>query len=188
VIPIAHAVGFGAPIVVTAFNYQKGLQEGVELTASYDRGPWPVYANAAVSRAMAKNIVSAQYNFTAPERAFISGTWIHLDHDQKYSASAGAAFAVNRDSQHPTRLSVDAIVQSGLHAGTTTIPNGVALPAYGQVSMSVVQKIAPGTELRLDILHAGDTIYQIRNRTGVGVGAPQYGIRRTILAGIAQRF
>ena len=179
---------FGAPIILTAFNYQKGLQEGVELTASYDRGPWSLYGNAAVSCAMGKDIVSAQYNFTAPELAFIAGNWIHLDHDQKYSASAGAAYTMNSDSPHPTRLSVDAIVQSGLRASTATIPNGVALPTYGQVNMSVVQKIATGTELRLDVLNVGDTIYQIRNGTGVGVGAPQYGIRRTILAGVTQRF
>jgi hypothetical protein len=38
------------------------------------------------------------------------------------------------------------------------------------------------------VLNAGDTIYEIRNGTGVSVGAPQYGLRRTILAGITQRF
>ena len=30
---------FGAPIILTAFNYAQGIQTGVELTASYDRGP-----------------------------------------------------------------------------------------------------------------------------------------------------
>ncbi len=35
---------FGAPIILTAFNYAEGTQQGVELTASYDRGPWSVYA------------------------------------------------------------------------------------------------------------------------------------------------
>ena len=33
-----------------------------------------------------------------------------------------------------------------------------------------------------------DIIYEIRNGTGVGVGAPQFGIRRTILAGVMQKF
>ncbi len=76
---------FGAPIILTAFNYQQGLQEGVEMTGSYDRGPWSIYGNAAVSRAMGKDIVSAQYNFSASELAFIADNWIHLDHDQKWS-------------------------------------------------------------------------------------------------------
>jgi hypothetical protein len=102
--------------------------------------------------------------------------------------SAGIAYTANRDRQHPTRLSVDAIVQSGLRAGTATVPNGIALPVYGAVNMSVVQRVASRTELRLDILNIGDNTYQICNGTGVGVGAPQFGIRRTILAGLTQRF
>jgi hypothetical protein len=43
-------------------------------------------------------------------------------------------------------------------------------------------------ELRLDVLNIGDAVYEIRNGTGVGVGAPQFGIRRAILAGLTQRF
>src|SRR5262249_832617 len=61
-----------------------------------------------------------------------------------------------------------------------------AMPVLGYlaVNTSVVQKldlgIGAGTELRLDILNIRDAVYQIRNSTGVGVGAPQFGIRRTI--------
>ncbi len=179
---------FGAPIILTAFNYENGLQEGIEFTGSYDRGPWSVYGNAAVSRAVGENIVSAQFNFQPDELAFIANNIIHLDHDQKWTGSGGIAYTANRDSQYPTRLSVDAIVQSGLRASTPTVPNGIALAVYGAVNLSVVQKIASRTELRLDILNVGDDTYQIRNGTGVGVGAPQYGIRRTILAGLTQRF
>jgi outer membrane cobalamin receptor len=179
---------FGAPIILTAFNYAEGMQEGVELTGSYDHGPWSAYGNVALSRAMGKDIVSAQYNFSAADLAYIANNWIHLDHDQLWTGSAGIAYTANSDSQHPTRLSVDAVVQSGLRASTATVPNGVALPTYGVVNMSVVQKVATGTELRVDILNIGDNTYEIRNGTGVGVGAPQFGIRRTILAGITQRF
>ena len=64
---------FGAPIILTAFNYAHGLQEGVESTASYDRGPWSIYGNLARSRAMGKDIVSAQFNFGAGR------TGVHLE-------------------------------------------------------------------------------------------------------------
>jgi hypothetical protein len=33
-----------------------------------------------------------------------------------------------------------------------------------------------------------DQVYQIRNGSGVGVGNPQFGLRRTFLAGLTQRF
>ncbi len=41
---------------------------------------------------------------------------------------------------------------------------------------------------QLDVLNVTDAKYEIRDGTGVGVGAPQYGLRRTILAGLTQRF
>jgi outer membrane receptor protein involved in Fe transport len=179
---------FGAPIILTAFNYAHGRQEGLEVTTSYDRGPWSIYGNIAWSRALGQDITSAQFNFGAEELAFIADNFIHLDHDQTWDGSAGIAYTLNRTSDHPTRFSMDALLQSGLRASTATIPNGIALPTYGQVNLSVVQKLPSQTELRLDVLNVGDTVYQIRNGTGVGVGAPQYGIRRTILAGVTQRF
>jgi hypothetical protein len=42
--------------------------------------------------------------------------------------------------------------------------------------------------LRLDVLNIGDAVYEIRNGTEVGGDVPQFGIRRTILAGLTQRF
>ena len=183
---------FGAPIILTAFNYANAYVYGAELTASYDRGPWSIYGNLAYGRAMGKNIISAQFNFAPDELAFISQNYIHLDHDQTWTGSAGIAYTLNMDTDHPTRFSADAVLQSGLRASSATVPNGLALPTYGVVNLSIVQKlntgVGRGTELRLDVLNVGDTVYQIRNGTGVGVGAPQYGLRRTILAGLTQRF
>ena len=179
---------FGAPIILTAFNYASGQQSGVELTTSYDRGPLSLYANLAYARAVGKDIDSAQFNFSAAELAYIQGNYIHLDHDQTWTGSAGGAYTFNPDSTRPTRVSADLVLQSGLRASTATVPNGVALPTYATVNLSAVQQLRPGTQLRLDILNLADETYEIRNGTGVGVGAPQYGIRRTILAGITQRF
>ena len=179
---------FGAPIILTAFNYARGEQSGIELTASYDRGPLALYGNLAWSRAVGKTINSAQFNFQPSELAFIASNIIHLDHDQTWSGSAGGAYIFNRDSPHATRLSADLLVQSGLRASTPTIPNGIALPSYATVSLSIVRHVGPQVDLRLDLLNLTDAVYQIRNGTGIGVGAPQYGIRRTVLAGVTARF
>ena len=87
---------------------------------------------------------------------------------------------------------MDLVAQSGLRASTATVPNGASLPEYATVNASFIQKLdlgfGRGTEFSLDILNIGDAVYEIRNGTGVGVGAPQYGIRRAILAGLTQRF
>ncbi len=183
---------FGAPIILSAFNYANARVGGVEFTASYDLGPWSIYGNAAYSRAMGTNIVSAQFNFAPDELAYIQQNYIHLDHDQTWTASAGAAYTFNQGTKFATRVSFDLAAQSGLRASTTTVPNGASLPEYAFVNGSVVQKLdlgfGAGTEVRLDVLNIYDARYQIRNGTGVGVGAPQFGLRRTILAGITQRF
>ena len=179
---------FGAPIILSSFNYADGRQQGVEFSASYQRGPWSLYGNAAWSRALGRRIVSAQFNFGQDELDYISGHFIHLDHDQTWTGSAGAAYVWDRDGARPTRFSADVIVQSGLRATVGAVPNGVALPTYAVVNFSLTHQLAAATQVRLDILNVGDARYQIRNGSGVGVGAPQYGLRRTILAGVSQRF
>jgi outer membrane receptor protein involved in Fe transport len=183
---------FGAPIILSAFNYGRGQVTGATFTGSYDSGPWSLYGNLAYSRAVGTNITSAQFNFQPDELAYIGQSYIHLDHDQLWSGSAGIAYTLNKGSDDPTLFSADALVQTGLRASSDTIPNGIVLPTYATVNLSIVQKlnrsIGGGTELRLDVINIGDAVYQIRNGTGVGVGAPQYGLRRTILAGLTQRF
>ena len=98
---------FGAPIILTAFNYAKAYVAGGEFTVSYDQGPWSIYGNAAYSRAMGTNINSAQFNFAPDELAYIAQHYIHLDHDQTWTGSAGAAYTFNQGTKYQTRVSVD---------------------------------------------------------------------------------
>ena len=133
-----------------------------------------------------------QFNFAPDELAYIAQHWIHLDHDQTLTGSAGAAYTLFQGTPEPLRLSGTITAGSGLRASTPAIPNGASLPGYAAVNLSAVQTLNLGigaaTELRLDVLNLFDRVYEIRDGTGVGVGAPQYGLRRTILAGLAQRF
>ena len=39
---------------------------------------------------------------------------------------------------------------------------------------------------RLDVVNLFDKVYEIRDGTGVGVGAPQYGARRGIFVGVTR--
>ena len=60
------------------------------------------------------------------------------------------------------------------------------------MNVGIVQKVdtgwRKGTEFQLDVINLFNEVYQIRDGTGVGVGAPQFGLRRTILSGLTQRF
>ena len=181
---------FGTSIILTPFNYQKGLLKGIEFLVTYDVENWSFYGNFAASQNLGKNITSAQFNFMPDELAFIANHYIHTDHDQTYTYSAGIKYRVPTTR---TLFSADLIAGSGLRAtnpGGT--PNGASLPSYQQVNLSVVQPIDTGLykgmELRFDVLNLFDQVYQIRNGSGVGVGNPQFGPRRTFLAGLTQRF
>jgi outer membrane receptor protein involved in Fe transport len=182
---------FGAPIVLSSFNYADAQVKGIELSASYDDGPWSLYANAAWSEAKGSNINSAQFNFQPDELAFIAQNYIYLDHNQSWTGSAGAAYTFNPQSDWATRLSGDVIVGSGLRS-TVTTPNDTALPTYATVNLSAVQRLpikgTRGTQIRFDAINLLDASYQLRDGSGVGVGAPQFGQRRTFLVTLSQKF
>ncbi|MDE8343171.1 MAG: TonB-dependent receptor [Acidocella sp.] len=181
---------FGAPIILSAFNYKFGQVGGVELATDYTSGPWSLYANTAYSRAIGKDIITSQFNFQPAELAYISQHWIYLDHDERWAGSGGAAYTVLPGAPDQARLSADLVVGSGLRA-SGSVPNGLELPGYYVINLSYVQKLGvawPGLSARLDALNLLDRAYVIRNGTGVGVGAPQYGLRRSLLVGLTQHF
>ena len=66
------------------------------------------------------------------------------------------------------------------------------MPGYVQVNFSVShrfeQVMGGPIELRFDVINAFDEVYQIRDGSGVGVFAPQYGARRGFFGGITKEF
>jgi len=182
---------FGAPIALTSFNYANAIVKGVEFNASYDEGPWSVYFNGAFGNGVGNNINSAQFNFGAAELAYIANNYIFLDHSQGWTMSTGAAYTFNPDKDWATRVSADMLFGSGLRTSVVT-PNDLSLPGYAVVNASLVQKIpisvSKGTQVRFDVINLFDNQYQIRDGAGVGVGAPQFGQRRTFLVTLAQKF
>jgi outer membrane receptor protein involved in Fe transport len=182
---------FGAPVILTSFNYAQAEVKGIELTANYEDGPWSIYCNLAWSEARGTNINSAQFNFDPAELSFISRNWIYLDHNQNWTGSAGTAYTFNQGKEWATRLSADFIYGNGLRK-TVVTPNDEAVAPHAVVNFSLAQKIpikgTRGATIRFDLLNAFDASYELRDGSGVGVGAPQYGQRRTFLVGLTQKF
>ena len=177
---------FGAPIILTPFDYAQGRQYGAELSATYRHGPLTAYGNFAANLAEGRDIVSSQFSFQPDDLAFIGSHFIHLDHDQTYSASAGVSYRIGE-----TRFSADLLYGSGLRADGD-FPNSHSLPDYVQVNLGVGRTFdlpAVGAlALRIDVINAFDEKYEIRDGTGVGVGAPQFGPRRGFFAGLTKSF
>jgi outer membrane receptor protein involved in Fe transport len=175
---------FGAPIILTPFNYASGRQYGGELTVNFTQGDFSAYANASYERAVGKTINSSQFQFSASDLAYIAAHFIPLDHQQLGSLSAGTAY--NWDGTH---LSADLLYGTGLRKDGLT-PNGDSVPAYVTVNLGISHDFDiggfKGLTTRFDVLNVFDEIYTIRDGTGVGVGAPQFGARRGLFVGVSK--
>ncbi|WP_245321818.1 TonB-dependent receptor [Bradyrhizobium sp. LTSPM299] len=175
---------FGAAYVLTGFNYERGENVGVELKAKYTNGNFNAYGNIAWAQQIATNVVSNQYLFDPDELAYIASHNVYTDHAQIWTGSLGASYLWNG-----TRFSASMIYGSGLRAG---FANTDHLPGYTQVNLGLSHDfniVAPNkpTTIRFDVVNLFDSIYQIRDGSGIGVFAPQYGPRRGFYVGISQK-
>ncbi|HET7664314.1 MAG TPA: TonB-dependent receptor [Rhodanobacteraceae bacterium] len=178
---------FGAALVYATFNYARGRVHGVEFTANYDRGPLSAYFNLALSRAQGTRVITSQYNFDPADLAYVANHYIHLDHDQKLASSGGITYAITDD----TRIGANYLYGSGLRRDGK-VPNGATMPAYFQLDLSLSHDIRFGNSgklhVQLAVINALDRVYELRDGTGIGVGAPQYGPRRGFYLGINKDF
>jgi len=182
---------FGAPIVLTPFNYRYGLINGIEFTGNYGVDNFSVYANLSFQAAHGKEITSAQFNFSPDDLAYIAENYIHLDHEGRVAASGGASYL-----WQGTRFSADFIFGTGLRSELVlpdgmVIPNGDHTPSYTVVNFGSTHDFHIGSSVltaRFDVVNVFDKVYQIRSGTGIGVFAPQYGMRRGFFGGLAWQF
>ncbi|MBN8734891.1 MAG: TonB-dependent receptor [Xanthomonadales bacterium] len=178
---------FGAALIYSTFNYEYGRIKGTEFTASYQNGPWSGYFNLAYSHAVGKRVVSSQYNFEPDDLAYVYDNFIYLDHNQKWSSSGGLSYAVGTD----TRIGANYLFGSGL-ARDGLVPNGAVMPAYFQLNLSVSHDFdftATGKlHTQLAVINVLDRTYELRDGSGIGVGAPQFGPRRGLYLTVSKDF
>lgn len=178
---------FGSALVYSTFNYAQGRIKGVEFTADYDAGPLSAYFNLALGKALGKGIISSQYNFDPSDLAYVADHYIHLDHDQRLTASGGVSYALDTR----TRVGADYLFGSGLRRDGA-VPNGSHLPAYFQLNLSVAHDVRLGRRgdlhAQLALINALDRGYELRDGSGIGVGAPQFGPRRGVYLGLQRDF
>ncbi|HTD31014.1 MAG TPA: TonB-dependent receptor, partial [Steroidobacteraceae bacterium] len=183
---------FGAPIILTPFNYRYGLIGGVEFTANYSVHNFSTYANLSFQAAHGKDVESSQFNFSAENLAYIADNYIHLDHEGRVAASGGVSYL-----WLGTRFSADMIFGTGLRDDLTlpdgsVVPNGDHTPSYTTINLGAshaFQLAGSGPlTVRFDVINLTDKVYEIRSGSGIGVFAPQFGQRRGFYGGLAWQF
>lgn len=175
---------FGQALIFSPFNYRQGETYGAELSANYTRAGFSTYVNLALSRSTAREIVSGEFQFDPDELDYIATHDVHVDHDQRLTASAGASYRWDR-----TLVYLDALYGSGLRRG---FANQDHLPEYSPVNLGIEHTLAlvrnRELRLRLDVVNIFDAVYALRDGSGIGVGAPQYGMRRGLFGGATLAF
>ena len=90
-----------------------------------------------------------------------------------------------------TRFGADYLFGTGLRRDGA-VPNGARLPAYFQLNLSVSHDFAFDAfgklHTQLALINALDRTYELRDGTGVGVGAPQFGPRRGLYLSLQKDF
>jgi outer membrane receptor protein involved in Fe transport len=175
---------FGAAYVLNGFNYDRGENIGLELKSTYTNGNFRAWGNLAWAKQIASDVVSNQFLFAQDELNYIATHYVYTDHAQVLTGSAGASYLWNG-----TRFSASMIYGSGLRSG---FANTDHLPSYTQVNVGLSHDfdiVAPNkpTTVRFDVVNLFDKIYEIRDGSGIGVFAPQFGPRRGFFVGVSQK-
>jgi outer membrane receptor protein involved in Fe transport len=181
---------FGAAPILSAFNYREGQICGLELSQSYTKGGFMAYGNLAVEQGIGTQVNSAQaVDFNSTDAAYIANHYIYLDHSQSFTGSLGVSYNI---AQTETTPYLDMVCGSGLRTDGKDIPNGGSVPAYDTVNVGFTQGFKwanlPNLSVRFDVINIADQVYYLRGGGGVGVGAAQFGQRRSFYGGLKYSF
>ncbi len=175
---------FGQALILSSFNYKRGEIYGGEFTANYNKGGLSSYLNVGYEWARGTNVSSAQFLFDPDEFAYIKKNWVFLDHDQRFTGSAGISYTWN-----DWQAGIDGLYGNGLRRGFANTQKNHPYETFNvslQRRIKITEKTA--VKIRFDVVNLLDTIYELRDGSGIGVGAPQFGQRRGFYGTVAYDF
>jgi outer membrane receptor protein involved in Fe transport len=181
---------FGQAVVLTQFNYARGYSEGGEFKLKYRNGNFNAYANFAYNITRAIDVESNQYLFDGPTYQYLLNNYHYTDDMQRMTGSAGVSYR-----WQDTTVTADMIYGSGLRTGDLidgVVPNSLHTTPYAVINTGIshdFQWLADHKPLtvRFDVVNLFDQVYELRDGSGIGVFAPQYGARRGYYAGLSQK-
>ena len=130
------------------------------------------------------SLLSHKRLFDPDEFAYIKKNWVFLDHDQRFSGSAGISYTW-KDWQ----AGIDGLYGNGLRQG---FANTQKLSPYETFNVHLSRRIQitekTALKIRFDVVNLFDKVYELRSGSGIGVGAPQFGQRRGFYGTVAYEF
>ncbi len=177
---------FGAPVILSPFNYAQGYIYGAELSTTYSYKGFSFFGNFSWVQAKGKDPNTQQYLWANDELAYAQTHYIALDHESEYTIASGASYTWRDD-----RVYIDVLMESGLRSG---FANTAKEPVYYPVNIGWEHTFHMDSSgkhnirWRVDVVNLFDEKYQIRSGSGIGVAAPQYGERLGFFTGITYEF
>jgi outer membrane receptor protein involved in Fe transport len=181
---------FGQAVVLTQFNWTRGYSEGGEFKLKYHNGNFNAYGNFSYNIMRAIGPESNQYLLDAATYDFLLHHYHYTDDMQRMTGSAGASYR-----WQDTTFTADLTYGSGLRAGDLSdgvVPNSLHTTPYAVVNAGIAHDFKWSPDLkpltvRFDVVNLFDQVYELRNGTGIGVFAPQFGARRGYYVGLSQK-
>jgi outer membrane receptor protein involved in Fe transport len=129
-------------------------------------------------------VESNQYLIDAATYNYLLTNWHYTDDMQLMTGSAGASYRWDGNL-----ITANMLYGSGQRSG---FANEDHTPPYVVVNAGVSRDFkwspdAKPVSLRFDVVNLFDKVYELRDGSGIGVFAPQYGARRGFYAGISQK-
>ncbi|HTA16339.1 MAG TPA: TonB-dependent receptor, partial [bacterium] len=176
---------FGSAVALDQFNYAHGYSKGAEFKLDYGQYGFSAYGNVSYELTRVEGVVSNEYLVDPDVLAYTADNYTSSSDAQTVSASWGASYR-----WLGLLASLDAIYGSGLAAGFANEQNS---PGYTQWNAAVGWSFDPWRDrkllgLRLSAINLFDHSYVLREATGIGEFAPQYGPRRGLFAELNQQF
>ena len=171
---------FGAANITSPYNYAQATIYGAELSANYAQGGFSAFGNFAAASDRATDIVSSEFEFDSDELAYIDTHNIYLDQTQFFTSSAGVPTPGGHDRARRHHL---------WQRPAPRIRQYRTLPAYWPVNArrgaAIQIRGLREVTLRFDVTNLFDQSYELNDGTGIGVGAPRYGMRRGFYGGLS---
>ena len=172
-----------------AFSYSNARLSGIELVATYAKGPLTAWSNLSLAKATARGLSGGRAKLTPPQAAYIATHRVALDTDQRVTMTAGASYRLG-----PILVSGSILAGSGTpRSAVGASPNGERERGYVTADLAAVWHLAllknRPTDLRLDVRNLTNWHYRISEGSGLAGGAPGFAEPpRGVYIGVEQSF
>jgi hypothetical protein len=179
-----EVTGEAAPV---PFRFRRAGIRGLELSATYARGPVTAWANLAVSRARGHSILDPAAVFGPDTLPAASNSGIPLATERPVTGSGGLTWRLGK-----VTLSGDVLASAGaVRTAAPANPNGSrASPfaVFGFAAVFLARIFERPADVRLDLANVGNIRYLTRDASTLEGGWTSRGRGRALMVGFEQGF